>query len=300
MAKRLVKRSKPYDATFKNLIEAHPLDALAFVGITHVDRVEIVDTDVSAIAAAVDKALKVTVRQTEFLVHLEFQSGQDAELAERLFWYNAVLFRRHRLPVQTVLLLLTPAADNQRITGRWEICTPSGELCVAFHYRVVRLWQVPVDTILDGGLGILPLAPLAAGAADQIEAVVERMRRRFVAEAPAEEGTLRAATYLLMGLRFDAETARRLILGGRQMRESSTYQAILEEGQLEGALIEARKILLDLGTRLLGDPGAAVKKKIDDIPHLDVVENLLKRIPDVASWQQLLPSAPKNGRRKKS
>ena len=128
MAKRRPKSSKPYDATFKHLIEAHPLDALALVGITNVDRVEIVDADVSAIAAAVDKALKVTVRQTEFLVHLEFQSGHDADLVERLFWYNAVLYHRHRLPVQTVLVLLTPAADSPRVTDHWDVCSGWGSL----------------------------------------------------------------------------------------------------------------------------------------------------------------------------
>ncbi len=109
---------KPYDVTFKHLVEAHPRDALAFVGIAGIERVEIVDADVSAISSAVDKALKVTTQQGEFLVHLEFQSGRDNELAERLFWYNAVLYHRHRLPVQTVLVLLTAAADSPRLTGR--------------------------------------------------------------------------------------------------------------------------------------------------------------------------------------
>lgn len=139
MAKRHAKPTKPYDATFKHLIEARPLDALAFVGITEIERVEIVDAEVSAIAAAVDKALKVTARSGEFLVHLEFQSGHAADLVERLFWYNAVLYHRHRLPVQTVLVLLTPAADSPRITNAWDVGLPSGESCLAFRYRTVRL-----------------------------------------------------------------------------------------------------------------------------------------------------------------
>ena len=43
------------------------------------------------------------------------------------------------------------------------------------------------------------------------------------------------------------------------MRESTTYQAILDEGRAEGQAAEARKLLLRLGRKHLGEPDAAVE-----------------------------------------
>src|SRR5260370_15948761 len=57
-----------------------------------------------------------------------------------------------------------------------------------------------------------------------------------------------SAAFILLGLRYSRELARHLLRGVRSMKESVTYQAILEEGEekgkIEGALAEARKFLL--------------------------------------------------------
>src|SRR5207248_1413913 len=152
---------KPFDATFKHLVEAHPLDALAFVGITQVQNVEVVDTDLSTVVSAADKLLQVTTGKGKFLAHLEFQTGPDAELLDRLFWYNAVSYRRRRLPVLSVLMLLTRQADSPRFTGTMEIRVPGGSLTQVFYYQVVRVWEKPLEEFLRGGLGVIPLAPLS-------------------------------------------------------------------------------------------------------------------------------------------
>ena len=61
--------------------------------------------------------------------------------------------------------------------------------------------------------------------------LVERLRR----EAPPAEGLeLLVATYTLLGLRYDRSLADQLLRGVREMHESVTYQAILEEGEARG------------------------------------------------------------------
>lgn len=49
-----------------------------------------------------------------------------------------------------------------------------------------------------------------------------------------------------MGLGYDDAVARTLFHGVQKMRESSTYQAILEEGREEGTLKTLRTAVLDL------------------------------------------------------
>ena len=60
-----------------------------------------------------------------------------------------------------MVFLLRPEADNRLLSGVFQSRLPSGQVALEFHYRVVRVWEVPVATILQGGLATLPLAPLA-------------------------------------------------------------------------------------------------------------------------------------------
>ena len=76
------------------------------------------------------------------------------------------------------------------------------------------------------------------------------------------------------------------------MRESSTYQAILdegrEEGREEGALREARKLLLRMGQRKFGAPEPAAEAAVQAIADLDRLERMSDRIFDATSWPDLL------------
>ena len=76
------------------------------------------------------------------------------------------------------------------------------------------------------------------------------------------------------------------------MKESSTYQAILEEGRQEGrgegALAEAKKVLRLQGDKVFGAADARTVAAIERINDLAQLEDLLQRLPDGTSWQDLL------------
>jgi predicted transposase YdaD len=122
-----------------------------------------------------------------------------------------------------------------------------------------------------------------------------------------------AAAYILMGLRYSAELAGELLRGVVSMKESTTYQAILREGLeegrkegrkagwKEGALAEARKALLIVGERRLSAPDQRVRAALESIQDVARLEEMIGRVDDAASWQELLGhSAPRrrNGRRR--
>lgn len=89
------------------------------------------------------------------------------------------------------------------------------------------------------------------------------------------------------------------------MKESATYQAILEEGRAEGEakgmLAEAKKVLRLLGESRFGPldaQGATTLESIKDVPRL---EELIVKLPHVGSWQELLGPPVRrrgNGRRR--
>ena len=83
------------------------------------------------------------------------------------------------------------------------------------------------------------------------------------------------------------------------MKESSTYQAILKEGQqvglqaglAEGAVKEASRLLLRLGSKRLGRPSARTQAALTKIADLDRLEALVERVGMVESWHDLLAEA---------
>ena len=106
--------AKQYDATFKQLVEVHPLDWIALAGLPSSPDVAVVEAELSSITAAADKVIRVG-GSAPYIAHLEFQAGPDPDLDRRLLLYNVLLRWRHNLPVRSVVLLLQPKAMTPRL-----------------------------------------------------------------------------------------------------------------------------------------------------------------------------------------
>lgn len=282
---------RPYDASPRALIEGDPEGWLAWVGLPVNGPIQAIDTDVSTVLAEVDKVLRIEA-PSPWLAHFELQVSRDRRLPFRLLQYHALLLYRHELPVESTVVLLRPAADSPEMSGRLEQRGATGGVTVSFGFRVVRLWERPVEELLGGGLGVLPLAPLAAVEPADLPEVIRRLDECFRREAdPGSAAELWAATQLLLGLRYDDDQIRGLVATMSWWRESSTYQAILDEGRTEGRVSEARRLLLALGTEKLGPPTATVMMALEDLDDLETLERLIRRILTAATWQELLASA---------
>ncbi len=74
------------------------------------------------------------------------------------------------------------------------------------------------------------------------------------------------------------------------MRESTTYQAILREGRIEGSVAGAQQMLLRQGTKRFGPPEAATVGAIEAIGDLESLECLGEQVleTDLRSWHDLL------------
>jgi hypothetical protein len=172
-----------------------------------------------------------------------------------------MLHLQHELPVASVLMLLRPAANGPAIDRDYRVALLPGQPYLVFRYSVRRLWQESPADLLAGPLGTLPLAPLAVARRDDVAGMLRTMDGRFLREAPAAEAArLRVVTYTLLGLNFPSDVVDQLMPGLRDMRDSSTYQAILDEGRAEGRaegrIDGERRLLLLLGTPRFGQAEA--------------------------------------------
>lgn len=284
--------SKPFDVTLKLLLERYPADWLRLVGVVPSGPIEIVESELAADPVAADKVFRLA-EPAPWLLHLELQSSYDAELPDRIFLYNALLYQKHKLAVQSVAVLLRPHAGGPHVAGVVQRSIPGQATYVDFRYLVLRIWEHSPEEFLTGGLGVLPLAPLAQEAAPQLPEIVHRIDERLKAESTPRESTeLWLATYLLMGLQYPRETANALIRGVRGMKESVTYQAILEEGaakgQARGRLEALQEVVLDLGGEKFGAPEARIRELVVGIDDPARLKVLIRRVDDVASWKELL------------
>jgi predicted transposase YdaD len=306
--------SKPFDATLKALVESGPGDWVALAGLPHAPA-RVIDADIATVSGAADKVLRVEAG-TPYLLHLEFLAGHDAADQPRLLHKrNLLLEDRHDLAVRTVVVVLRPEADSPALTGMRRRAFPGeAEPYTTFRYDVIRVWQVPANRFLAGGLGTLPLAPVSAVTEAELPGIIRQMEERLRPRRHrARAANLWAAAYILLGLRYSAALAEELLRGVVSMEESTTYQAILskgreeglrrgrEEGVAQGALAEARRILLLQGENHFGPPDAKTRAALEAIQDVERLEALSVRLLTAAGWQDLLEQpAPRrrNGRRR--
>lgn len=281
--------AKPFDATTKALVDADPHAWLALGHLAPTGPVAPFEPSLATIQAEADKVLLVR-GPTPRLVQVEIQASRDPALVRRLHQYKALLYHRHGQPVLSVLVLLRPEADGPELIGVLELAGPDRRRYLKFTYTVVQAWEQSPEALLAGGLRTLPLATLAAMASSELPAVVRRIGERVHREAPPDQiGLLRTTTFFLLGLRRDViEETRRLVQGMRAMRESSTYQAVLDEGRAEGEANGVRRILLRLGTERFGPPDAQTRAVLEAITDVGRLEALAGRLDRTSGWDDLL------------
>ena len=289
--------TKPFDATTRNLVEMSPAEWSEYLGTPVPDpsRVRLIDANLSTVTADADRVIRLE-DPIPWLRLIEMQAGRDLDLVIRLHLYSTLLYSRHRLPVRTTLVLLRKAADGPDLTGIQELRYPDGEIYDWFRYDVLRVWEQPVERVLAAGLAVLPLAPVAKVEREKVPEILVAISDRLERDTnPDQAATLWNATRMLMGLRHsDEETAEmiqgvyHMLYGIRGIEESSVYQGILKKGEAKGRAEEARTILIRHGTKKFGPPDEQAEAQIAAVADIDRLHDLVDRVLDVASWDELL------------
>jgi hypothetical protein len=278
-----------FDATLKDLGRHDPPGFLARFDRPADGPVALLNVDLSTVTAAADLFFGIGQPLRE-VVHLDVQSGPSPTLDRRVRMYNALGHAQLGVPIHSIVVLLHPRADHPNITGAVRYASRPERGHTDFAYEVVRLWQQPVEAFLTGPLATVPLAPLCQlsqhlSEEEALRLVVERVLERLQQEAPPERvRQLLTAAYILTGLRTNPEVARGLFQGVRAMRESSTYQAILDEGRIEGK----QTTLLRQGCKRFGEPDEATRQRLLAVTSVERLDALSERLLDVGSWQELL------------
>ena len=228
----------------------------------------------------------ILLEAKDLLLHLEFQTRPDPQIPFREldYWVRG----KRRFPDKKILqfvIYLKETSSYLVFQDRFEDGRTHHE------FEVIRLWEQPITNFLEF-TGMLPFAILVNDGdkerllqdiAQKIDEIPEQKTRQIIG----------AATYVLAGLVLDKNIIKQ-ILRRDIMRESVTYQEILEEGRLEGEIkgeIKGRKqalltIILRLLTRKFGNLPPKLHTRIArlQIPRL---ESLAEAILDFESVADL-------------
>jgi predicted transposase YdaD len=154
--------------------------------------------------------------------------------------------------------------------------------------------------VLAAGLAVLPLAPVSNVAAEKVSQVLLAISDRLARETtPEQAAEFWNATTILMGLRYEKEQIDAIIegvstmlYGIRGIEESSVYQDIFRKGRAEGEAIgraeEAKTALLLQGRQKFGPPDPRIEATIIAISDLDRLHDLMGRLLEVSTWEELL------------
>jgi predicted transposase/invertase (TIGR01784 family) len=183
--------------------------------------------------------------------------------------------------MRQIVIYLTPTTSDLVSLTTFELESTRHE------FEVIRLWEQPSSIFLES-VGLYPFASLAQ--TDQPELVLREVAAR-IEEIPERklQADISAMSYILAGLVLDRNRVGQIIRRDI-MRESVTYQEILEEGEIkgktQGRIEEARGLVVRQLTRKLGNVSTILLVKIKALP-LERLELLGEDLLDFTSISNL-------------
>jgi len=281
-----------FDATLKQLLDLCAADWVGWiaplVGLPASVTADPLDADLSTVQPVADKVFQLRPPDLG-LLHLEPQSSWDGGLADRLHLYNTLLEARYSCPVHTVTLLLRREANSPSLTGTLVKRYADHREYLWFDYSVVRVWELSADALMAGGLGAAPLALLTDDAELRLPKLVTRFAERVNRETSSieEANRLLSCGFILLGLRYDKAVSHSLFQGVQKMRESSTYQGILDEGRAEERAARQEDLIAILRQRF-GVLPPQVENQVRATTDTDKLRNAFLQVLQIAKPTDLV------------
>ena len=277
-----------WDVNFKRLLYANPehfirwfFPEAEFQGV-----IDAKSNNMEARLLETDGLFRIVLLGVACLIHIEFQTYYDKEMAKRTWKYNALASIVYGLPTWSVVIYIKPCKVAEPF---YEERFPTGELIRHFRHRNIRLWELrPEDIEQLGLIGLYPLIVLTEGGSDP--EVIEQVISRLEETGENTRKELLSLLYLLASFVIDEEATmqwlkRRFFEMHNELSETWVYQEILHEGVEKGQEMERRKGLERQRLMLirfvqLRYPAIVelAKKKANSISHPEIIEEIYMRV----------------------
>src|SRR5450759_2433259 len=138
-------QQQPYDNLLKSLLEGQEKQMLPYF-VPGVEYLETLNVEVVRTPLRVDCVYLVSHKGRKKIVHLEFESGPNNDMAARLLDYHTYLYRKYKkLPVISMIVYPFPAKMAEPPLREVD---EDGEI-LTFHFRVFPLWQLKAEQYVN-------------------------------------------------------------------------------------------------------------------------------------------------------
>jgi hypothetical protein len=232
-----------------------------------------------------------------FLILVENESSQSQNFPQRLFYYHVRLSEKYGLPVYPVVIFSFATPTDPEPTA-YEQRFPD-KIVLQFHYTVIQLNRLPwrgfVKQPNPAATALMTRMKMSTSDRPRVKAECLRLLITLKLD-PAKSDLIGEfmETYLDLSSQENEVYERAIAEFEPQIREeamefgTSWRRLGREEGREEGRAEGERKALIMIGTRRLGEPSEAVRAVIDAITSVQRIEDLMSRLLEVESWDELL------------
>ena len=260
------------DNPFKQWSEGYIEDITAWLLDKNVRSVTSRNVEIPQTTKAMDNVFEVVLEdETHFLLHLEFQ-GRSTKIPMRfrMLMYLGYIVSSHRLPVYSVVIY-TGDRTGARDLGIHEAPSLGDIPSVVWRYRVVHLWDVDTDDLLERSpLSLVPIIGQTqlTQPKEQLARAIQRIRTE--AEDPYDMYQLMA---LFVAEKEILQMVTQLFAHDERMLDFIENSALLkqmrEEGREEGEEIGVLKNLRNNIQQI-----AMIRFNIDGIAYQYLTEKL--------------------------
>lgn len=261
-----------YDLSLKCLVEKFPEDFENLIFGETYQVIKILPTELRAKKRIADYLAKVKKGDSEFILHIEFESSYKDNIRIRMLNYYSRLVKKYKLPVYQVVIYLNPKDANKDIPN-----TYYDDFLNQKHinqYHVIKVGDIDPNLILNNKwYGLYPLLPLTKNA--NIKESLEIINKAEVSEKLKKN--LYFCAVILGGLKYKQDFLKTIIQEDF-MKESSMYQYLFKEVE-ENAFKKGR----------VADILLVIKKRFKRVPKR--ISTKIRAIKDTSTLEELLIAA---------
>lgn len=275
--------SKPWDNTMRALVRTSPQ---AFVNLIFpkAHYVKERPQQLKTWRLEVDALLEVEVEEERMLLHLEFQTYNDADMPERLLRYNVLAQGEYNMPVVSCVIYLLRDGLVHKPPLQW--LAPTGTHIITFTYMCIEIGALTrADILATGQEGLLPFIPLTLDGATRDS--VQQMLTTLESTENKELELVGFAMASLVLMRTNPEDwewlKRRYNIMQDLLRETPIFQMIFAEGRIEGEvkgriegiLAGRRKTLVHLVNKRFPRLQANAEQQVLHVDDPELLDNLI-------------------------
>jgi hypothetical protein len=263
-----------YDKSSKWLIQHHGDSILRLAGVDDIESWKPLQAELIQPRRLPDGLIEVRRRgETDLDPYvLEIATYPEARVVEQVVKATALVYLDRQVVPDVLVLVLHPRG-NALAAGATTMRSRRGWTTWPLSWRIVRLWEVPAETLLAvGDVGLIPWVPLTQFD-ESPEEIVRECRERIDRDAPPNEHeNLLVVTQFLARLRYNDPRLFKILGGQKAMIESPLLQEILAEERLQAR----REAIVTVLTSRFGSEGAEFEADLKAIEDGDRLNELIK------------------------